>query len=528
MSASTLQRRRAAATLATAALALGLLSSVGSPASADPSPPPVVSFIDTLGANGDGAALSTGAIDGSGPRTRLTSSAIQTFRYDVSDDGDTLLVAGVGGAVTADSSDVTYGLVLVRRSGASTTTTLLATDWYGNPVLSADGTKAYWLSKNNVYVSDGATTSVASATTAFAWNPAVEVPVGLAISPDGESAAVIYRGSGSQARLRAASLAAGITAPYVARSYTAAPTPSSATLLWSSATTVVFAEIAGSSITNRSATLVAGGNAVLTGSLPDFYDIAAFRGEFWMWKDSASTSDFGASSAALTAPVSVSPGLSVSDTYSYRLSEAAPPPLSATVAGRPAAHAVLLLGARSVAYGRQVPYASFNNYLKTVPGLSLDDDSYFVSRGALQASTNGSSWTTVATTSGITTFAANGSSANFWNGYTRKLTRNTWFRWVYVGDAFTQSGTSARSLVTVTPFITASVKKKGTKKIVSGKVTRVGGKIVLYKAGKKLATATISSSGAYKFTARRLAKGRYTLKVAADSSWSAGSKKLTV
>ena len=57
---------------------------------------------------------------------------------------------------------------------------------------------------------------------------------------------------------------------------------------------------------------------------------------------------------------------------------------------------------------------------------------------------------------------------------------------------------------------------------------RSGGKIALYKGSKKLATATIGSTGAFRFKARKLAKGTYTLKVAGDASWDKTSKKLKV
>ena len=114
------------------------------------------------------------------------------------------------------------------------------------------------------------------------------------------------------------------------------------------------------------------------------------------------------------------------------------------------------------------------------------------------------------------------------NGRTQALTRNTYFRFVFAGDAFAAPATSSSELVVVSPTITAKAKKKGSKRIVSGTVKRSGGKVLLYKGSKKLASASIGSTGAFKFKARKLAKGSYTLKVAADASWASSSKKLKV
>ena len=186
------------------------------------------------------------------------------------------------------------------------------------------------------------------------------------------------------------------------------------------------------------------------------------------------------------------------------------------------------VSASTTTYGKRVVYVAFATYLHALPGESLSRDASEVERGMLQSSTNGSTWRDVGWTSWARPVPWPGDPGYYGNAYSPVLTRNTWFRWVFPGDYLTKASTSTVRKVVVTPKITAKVVKKGAKRVVSGTVTRVGGKVYLYKGSRKVATATISARGAFKFKARVLARGTYTLKVRADASWGAASKKLKI
>ena len=126
------------------------------------------------------------------------------------------------------------------------------------------------------------------------------------------------------------------------------------------------------------------------------------------------------------------------------------------------------------------------------------------------------------------------------NGYqpwslTPKLYRTTWFRWSYAGDMLTApAATSPRHpvIVTVAPPITVTVARSGANRTVHGLARRSGGRIVLlHKVGPRfrlVATASISSKGAFSFGRRHLASGRYEVVAVGDASWGASTKVFTI
>ena len=132
---------RAALVVGAGACAASLVAGTAPASAADPSP--VVTYIDAASAGADTRWLSSAAPDGSSA-IHLTPSNYQTESFAVSQDGDTMLLGvGTGSATTVDP-DRTWALVLVHRSGGTTTSHVLSTTWDTWPALSADGSTAWW------------------------------------------------------------------------------------------------------------------------------------------------------------------------------------------------------------------------------------------------------------------------------------------------------------------------------------------------------------------------------------------------
>jgi hypothetical protein len=133
-------------------------------------------------------ATAPGSFDAGTPLTPNSYA----YSYDVSDDGDTLVVAGQSRALTAPDLNTTYGVLLVERDGVTTTTTSIATVFESNPVVSPDGAFVYWMDSGKIWKYDvAAKTTATVASTRFA-PLAGESIARLAISPLGTAAAVIY------------------------------------------------------------------------------------------------------------------------------------------------------------------------------------------------------------------------------------------------------------------------------------------------------------------------------------------------
>ncbi len=193
------------------------------------------------------------------------------------------------------------------------------------------------------------------------------------------------------------------------------------------------------------------------------------------------------------------------------------------------AHPYLGLSASVVAYGRKVAY-SVHNYYGGVPGTSYAwNRAAEVDRGYLQRSIDGVHWSTATATSGARPIVIGSSYYNAY--YAKALTRNTWFRWYYPGDAFTARGTSSTRVVKVVPVVSARVAVNGRSRIVYGGASRIGGAVVLYrKVGSrmvKVGVAAISSKGLYTFGKRLLPRGTYRVVTVADRYWASGYKVLT-
>ncbi len=523
------------------ALAISLLPASAAGASVAP---PVFSYIGTSGATtAPDRTLAVADVTGAGPHA-LTPAGYQVHDYDVSPDGNVALVAARTGTPTTDAYDSTFGLVLVRRDPGTqaVTSILLSVFWDANPVLAGNGTKAFWFYRGTLYEYDATAGGLQPAITAFA--PAAgETVARLAVSSDGSRVAVMYTNAAARtARVLAAPVATGTSAGNAAEiAYGPAGTqPSSNTFVWVGADTLVWSEyesaVANPPMYGVSVTLPTDGSTVRTStprpSLSGFYDLRQdASGAWWTWKDdpSAGTSAYSVADPLVDTPTPVgAPRTDGATTYRYAPATNLPPALQPVV--NPAgAHPSLTLSASVVAYGKKVAYSAYN-YYGGLPGLSYAANrAAEVDRGYLQRSIDGVHWSTAAVTSGARPVII---GSKYYNAYYAKvLTRNTWFRWLFPGDAFTARGMSATRLVKVVPVVSARVAVSGRSRIVYGAASRVGGAVVLYrKVGTrmvKVGVAAISAKGVYTFGRRLLPRGTYRVVTVADRYWASGYKVLT-
>jgi len=534
------------------ALVVGLLPTSTAAANVLPATPAVFSYIDAS----TGAAPATNrvlsAADATGALNLSTlAGGVQTSGYDVSQDGSTALVAARTGAPNANPYDSTFGLVRVHRdpSTLAVTSTLLSVFWTANPVLSADGSKAFWFVGSTLYQYD-AGTGATSAIGAFA--PAAgEMVTRIAVSGDGSKLAVIYTKAATRsARVVAAPTltgpAGGSWGQFV---YTGATQPSGNIFVWAGNGDLVWSEYdstAASPVLNGVWAAIPGdGTSVAqtqqsVPALTDAYDLRQdASGTWWFWKDDTSVSpavsNLWSIPSALPVdttaapPVLVGPRADGPTTYRYVPSAVTPPALQ-TVANPAAAHPFLALSASTATYGKRVGYDAHNYYGAPPNAAFANATASEVDRGQLQRSVDGVHFSPLLTTSGASPVVI---GRSYYNAYTPALTRNTWFRWVYPGDVFTAAGTSATRVVKVAAVLSARVQVSGASRIVAGGTTRrVAGTVILYRVvGKKLvkvAAAVVTAKGVYSFGKRKLAAGSYRVVTVADRYWASGFTVVTV
>jgi hypothetical protein len=532
-STAALGRRAAATALAVAgALTLGLVQAA--PASAAPDP----TFLFVDGTAGDGIAYA----GPTGASQEPVTTALQASRIDASADGSVVAVNAFSGTPSTPDSDIAGGL-LVSKSGV---TRLLTTYVDTNPVVSADGATVWFVTDGDLYsyaTSSAVTTRV---TTAGQYNP----PTGydfltrISVSPAGDRMAAVYRHFDTSDKVdksvvKVTTIGSSPTTLFT-KTFTGAGSAEAFydRPAWLDDDNVVFGQCTDGTCddwTFRKVDLTVGGGAESAFDGPNgLYDLRKLGSTWYGWKDTGTgaslstelwtSTDDAASFTAWGTPR----GDSTSSLY-YVPVTAKPSSFTGLTSVNPGvSDASLLLSESKVATGGSSVYFAANFYLRAVGSQDPFEDADVVQRGVLSYSTDGKkTWKVLRTTTGATKVAFPGLPFAG-NGRTQALTRNTWFRWSYAGDAFAAAKTSAAELVQVAPTITAKAKKKGSKKVVSGTVKRAGGTIALYKGSKKLGKTSISSTGAFKFKALKLAKGTYTLKTAGDASWAASSKKLKI
>ena len=534
------------------ALVVGLLPTSTASADALPATPAVFSYIDASTGTAPATNRVLSAADATGALALTTlAGGLQTSGYDVSQDGSTTLVAARTGAPDANAYDSSFGLVRVHRdpSTLAVSSTLLSVFWNANPVLSADGSKALWFYGSTLYQYDAAT----GATTAIGgFAPAAgEVVTRIAVSNDGSKLAVLYTNAAAKsARVVAAPTltgpAGGSGGQFV---YTGATQPSGNIFVWAGNGYLVWSEYdstATAPVLNCVWAAIPGdGTSVAqtqqsAPALSDGYDLRQdASGFWWFWKDDTSIapavsnlwsipSTLPVDTTAL-APVLVGPRTNGPTTYRYVPSAVTPPALQ-PVANPAAAHPYLFLSASTATYGKRVGYDAHNFYGAPPNAAFANATASEVDRGQLLRSFDGVHFTPLLTTSGASPVVI---GKSYYNAYTPALTRNTWFRWVYPGDAFTSAGASATRVVKVPAVVSAKVKASGASRIVAGGSTRrVAGTAILYRVvGKKLvkvAAAVITAKGAYTFGKRKLAAGSYRVVTVADRYWATGFKAVKI
>jgi len=490
--------------------------------------------------------LTTAGDDRSGA-TAVTPAGVNILdpEFAVSENGDTS-VYGLNTTVDAVPQDSTHALV-VTRAGVSR---VLATYWDAQPVISADGDLVWFLVHGNLYRYSWTNNATSAITSGAQFNPtpvsapAHAYPFRLSISPDGTRAAVITNiwnptvstvgVSGSQIVVRditkpsvpllwKSAAYGGVTGPVTA------PEVLPYTLAWVGNTKLVHAVCPDNGCLHWTTSVVdvsaAPASTPVTAlpALDDYYGLRSAAGTWYAWKDvdAAKTATFVTMADPTDTVTAPTPGSTTWTGISLRQSHiptTAPSGAFTGLAAKLGVQASLTLSSSLVPTGSRVHYTGAGAFPVPVTVVSLAKEQSVVGVGTLRWSTDaGRTWKVV----GPTVYGG---------GLTPRLTRNTWFQWMYAGDAFTSAAASKVTMVAVSPAITIKVTKAGAKKIVAGATSRVGGTIVLYrstgKTWKKVVTARISAKGAYSFGRSTLAHGSYKVVTVADRFWASSTRGL--
>lgn len=473
--------------------------------------------------------LKSSSVDGTTGRV-LISSSYSVTSYDVSEDGSTT-VAGLRSPVPPASVwDTAWGLVLTH-AGDQSASRLLATDWDTNPVLSADGRTAWWLSYGSLFRAQFADwtqpPTIERVSTAFSATLSRGEPGWLAVSRDGTEAAVLYYGKDGQTEIQIEPLDGGTWTRRLV--YTGKWVAESASFVFVDASHFLF------TLWNRLDdasplvdVMIAQDTPAATTLYNDIYDVRPCDGRWYMWKDDSTTSYVGVTDDPAVLPTEWVPRTNGRGTVRYVPSVALPPAI-AFASDRATANAVLELGSSRALYRGKLTYIASNLYIRSLVGETAEQNGNITYRGVLQSSIDGVTYANVATTTGARAFRT---ATGVWTGYTPVLARNTWFRWRYLGDAMTAPGYSTVSKVTVLPIVTAKVARSGSKTTVYGAATRQRGTAILQRlvSGKyvQVATTVMTKAGAFTFGSRVLPHGTYRVVIVADRYWGAAAKVITL
>jgi hypothetical protein len=532
---------RAAMIVAATALAVGALPTVANAAS-NPTGFASLGYL-TFGRTHTAATdkLWATAPASFGAGTLLTPTTY-AYSYDVSDDGDTLVVAGQSRALTAPKLNTTFGMLLVERSGPTTTTTSIATVFDSNPVISPDGAFVYWLDSGKLWKYDvAAKTTATVASTNFA--PAAGEGVGrLAVSPLGTAAAVVYtKTSGGglvSSRIKVGRLdGVGTEFSYAATVASGNSYPVGSSLAFTNNTQVAFNVWRSGILTGTWAVSSIGATPSLDKSpgIGAVYDLGTDGANWYAFQDLVGGTQASKSATPFATGTWQDFPLGTGTTR-YLPSAATPPVAAATigsVANRATATSYLFLAKSVVPTGTKVMFASLAAYLTDSTGTRGADVKAQTRYGKLNSSTDGgTTWSKTVQTGAGSKLLTWPTGAPFGNGYTAGLTRNTWFQWCFEGDAYVKADCTVTKKVTVNPTVSIGKQKLGTSTRVYGKAARVGGTAVLsrFVSGKwvAVATAPVSSTGTFSFGFRTLVAGSYKAVVKADASWGSGLKQFSI
>ena len=154
--------------------------------------------------------------------------------------------------------------------------------------------------------------------------------------------------------------------------------------------------------------------------------------------------------------------------------------------------------------------------------------------GSLYYSYDGVNWSPRIATSGATAFPV---GTKYYNGRTPALTRNTFFKWVYSGDALTTGATTGVRVISVKPAVTTlKVSTLSGKRRVYGVIQQNAGRIALYRlvgsTWTTVSVTTINSAGGFTFGYRSLAHGSYQVRTvggtATGSGWATAALRFSL
>ncbi len=543
-------RRRAAALLAVTGLTAALLPLAAGSAQADPTGP---SFgyvtADPAGRHDATTDRLWFTQPGSFSTATNVTPNLHVRQYDVSEDGNVLLISGQSRSLAYPDLNSTFGLILVVRDPGTGTVTskILSSFAQGNPVLAPDGSAAYWYDFYRIWRYDVASGQADVAATKFSTLSSgtnTERVIRLAVSPDGSKAAVMFArfdsaGNLVSTRVRAAALDQAITGAYdeavLLTATSVQPVPQ--TLTWNADSSAFYftrAKPNGDLATARATT--AAHSDVVVPEWANTYDVALHAGTFYLFRDMYGTggkyvrTDVGTTIAG-SAPTDWSTFPPGASGLHYRPATAVPPVVT-TPAVRAQPRVSVVVGPSTIPTHGRVQYQTIAKYLTDVTGYRRPEDQGRETRyGVLWVSTNGgTTYRPLTTTSGA---RLDGAEPSFtFNGATTALTRNSLLRWCFKGDIFVQPRCSPPKKVIVKPTITVAVEISGSQERVYGKAARVGGSAVLQRqveyAFRSVASTPVSSTGRFSFGLRSLPAGRYRVITPADTSWGLGAAQTFV
>jgi len=284
----------------------------------------------------------------------------------------------------------------------------------------------------------------------------------------------------------------------------------------------------------------AAGSPTDVAALQDLYDVRPHAGTFWAWKDAYtgttwdSTTLYNVDGAALTAQATATTRADGATTYSYVPVTSTPPALNQNVQNRAAAHPYFATSASLVAYKKRAAYSSYNLY-ETDPlgGAFVAGSAAETDRGLLSYYFDGmTTYAPIGSTSGASVFAI---GSRWYNGWAQLpgrtyLLKNTWFRWTFPGDFFTEPAAPITRQVKVTPAVSARKSVSGRYTTLYGTATRAGGTAVMQRLTSRgwrtVTTAVLVKKGSYlstyNFGRRALPKAAYRIVTVADRGWAAG------
>jgi hypothetical protein len=548
--------RRGAAFTAAAALLAGL--AVGAPMAASGAPAldaTDVAYIDTTAPS---AAILKNALPDGTSATTLAPAGLSASFFAASTDtaaANSTVVTGYRSVATSAPQDSTAALV-VTHGGVSK---VLSAYTDVNPVVSADGQTVWFLVRGNLYsydVTSGATTQINGAAEFNPWLAASGYHTyvyRLAISTDGTKAAELlqsYPDSGvgvnrSQIRVFDISTATpSVKKTPIWTSYNYAGGPAAKQLLpynlvFTDPSTLVIGEcidyvcetwttwsVDTTTAADGTAPIAAGtGIAALT-NLNNLLGLKQSRGTWYAWALDLTVNHnitpYTTTDSSFAAPLTLgTPWPNGSEKYLHYVTPLADTPATFTsLSVRMGVAANLKLAKTLVATGTRVHYDAFGSYPVPLSGEVLQKEIAQVWRGQLQYSVNaGATW-------------ANVNVSTYGGGSTQKLTRNTWFRWSFPGDALTRPASTSAKLVSVVPSLSVKVTKSGASRTVAGVTSRSGGTVAMYKLSgrtwKKVVTTPVRAKGLYSFGKRTLSRGSYKVVTVADVSWASSTKTFSI